>query len=249
MIVEIIDSILSKVSNEGASGNDAFIQTFQELGVLGEVQYDYEQKMGKYCSFSSEFSRFLMFNSEYAELLGKKAQFDDCEPDTEWSIFFFNENKDWKDYMYLVKVIGPYREHLKEQAKVRWANKIWDDSHNINLPPVVKKCKPNWCYDIDGVICIIIGCSNCTWTSQVDPFVLYPVIPLNEEKSEQITQEDIWLIEDINILDNTIEVRIGSKRIQCDFKLFNDYQLANWKDVQLAEYVKVLQEFIVFPPF
>ena len=43
MIVEIIDSILSKTSN-GASGNDAFIQTFQELNVLGKVQYDYEQK-------------------------------------------------------------------------------------------------------------------------------------------------------------------------------------------------------------
>ena len=101
MIVEIIDSILSKTSS-GASGNDAFIQTFQELNVLGETQYNYEQKMGKYCIFTSEFSRFLMFNSEYAELLGKKAQFDDCEPDTEWSIFFFNEEKDWKDYMTLV---------------------------------------------------------------------------------------------------------------------------------------------------
>ena len=201
MIVEIIDSILSKTA-QGVSGNDAFIETFQELNVLGKVEYNYEQKMGKYCTFSSEFLSFIyQFKSggrtniyiKGEEIIGE-------EESEDFGILYFNEAKDWKHYMPLVKLLAEFKEYKKEEEKIKWAHSIWNKSLNTSLPPILKKCKLNWSYDTDGVICIAIGCSNYTWASEVDPFVLYPVVPLNEETAEIVetatatSQRDIFEI-------------------------------------------------------
>lgn len=248
MIVEIIDSILSKTSN-GASGNDAFIQTFQELGILGEIQYDYEQKMGKYCTFSSVFYSFLyQFKSggrtniyiKGEEIIGE----EECE---DFGILYFNEAKDWKHYMPLVQLLAEFKEYELDEKRRQWADKIWEESLVANLPPILKKCKLNWSYDTNGVICIAIGCSNYTWTSEVDPFVLYPVVPLNEETAEIVELSlSNWSINNIDIMNNIVQINAGDQCI--DFELFNEYQL-NWTDAQLAEHIKVLQEFVFFPPF
>jgi hypothetical protein len=255
MIVEIIDSILSK-TGQGVSANDAFIKTFQELGVLGGIQYNYEQKMGKYCTPTDEFYRFLVLNNEYDGLhFGPQEE--------EHGVFFFNEEKGWKDYMFLVKLINPYREHLKEQERREWANKIWTMSKNANLPSHCKKCKVNWEIDYfnypkNGRINILIGFNNYSWApdADVDPFMLY--IDKNEEHEEVAKylakyfdeyslEEDIFLIEDINIVKNTVSLRIGARYF--DFELFNEYQLANWTDAQLAEDIVVLKNLIDAKPF
>jgi len=235
MIVEIIDSILSKVS-EGASGNDAFIETFQELNVLGKVEHNHEQKMGKYCTFSDEFYRFLVLNNEHVELyFGPQEE--------EYGVFFFNEEKDWKNYMFLVKLLAEFKEYMADQKRREWAYRVQEIRPNI--PSFVKSCEPSW-GRIDGAIYIMIGFSNYTWASQVDPFALLPVVPLNEETAE-IVETNSWKINDINIMENVVQIRVEDQYI--DFQLFNEYQLANWSDTQLAEYIFVLKNLIDVKPF
>lgn len=256
MLKTIIDSILSKTS-QGASANDAFIKTFQELGVLGRVEYNYEQKMGKYCTFSDKFYSFLVLNNEHVELY-----FGDKEE--EHGVFFFNEDDDWKSYMFLVQLIVEFEEYKKEQERISWAHSVWNKSLNMSLPPHCKKCKLVWekdyfNYPKSGRIYLLIGFNNYSWASDasdVDPFMLYIDKNENQEEMEKYFAEyfdeyslepDVFLIEDINILGNTVLLRIGKRYF--NFQLFTEYQLANWTDIQLSEYIKVLREFIVFPPF
>ena len=198
--------------------------------------------MGKYCTFTSEFFSFLyQFKSGGRTGLYIKGEEIIGEEESEdFGTLYFNEAKDWKHYMPLVQLLAEFKEHMADQERREWAYRVQECRPNI--PSYVKACKPSW-GRIDGAIYIMIGFSNYTWASQVDPFAL---LPLNEEVAE-IVEVNGWEINDISIMENVVQIRVEDQYI--DFQLFNEYQLTNWSDTQLAEYIFVLKNLIDVKPF